>query len=295
MPATSVRQPGARAKRAGHQQHRALWLQEARAAKPRRLAARQRRGCHSNGTPKRLEQRGAVWTGARSLPAGCAANVRIVPGPTAHPPACRWGLAVRVASAALLRLPACKLLASNAPAWRDGGCVRMPGDPRSQDLLPPQPLPEHPQRFAQLLLQFGGLGLRSAVDAAPPTLHPGRIACRPFEHERRRQPLVLSAHYSPRRRPHRPPQQHVTRPLASASRATTFPRGTRCCRHGPHRKNVSSVTFCEAGNIVLPSPATSSRLFCIFLTSMPHLERCCCHRPGHTLHTPSQSSQPQLS
>ena len=59
MPATSVRQPGARAKRAGHQQHRALWLQEARAAKPRRLAARQRRGCHSNGTPKRLEQRGA--------------------------------------------------------------------------------------------------------------------------------------------------------------------------------------------------------------------------------------------
>ena len=59
----------------------------------------------------------------------------------------------------------------------------MPGDPRSQDLLPPQPLPEHPQRFAQLLLQFGGLGLRSAVDAAPPTLHPGRIACRPFEHD----------------------------------------------------------------------------------------------------------------
>ena len=31
VPATSVRQPGARAKRAGHQQHRALWLQEARA------------------------------------------------------------------------------------------------------------------------------------------------------------------------------------------------------------------------------------------------------------------------
>ena len=140
----------------------------------------------------------------------------------------------------------------------------MPGDPRSQDLLPPQPLPEHPQRFAQLLLQFGGLGLRSAVDAAPPTLHPGRIACRPFEHERRRQPFVLSAHYSPRRRPHRPPQQHVTRPLASASRATMFPLGTRCCKHGPHRKNASLVTFCEAGNIVLPWPATSAR-FASFL------------------------------
>ena len=36
---------------------RRLRQQEARAAKWRRLAARQRRGCHSNSTPKRLEQR----------------------------------------------------------------------------------------------------------------------------------------------------------------------------------------------------------------------------------------------
>eukprot|EP00439_Symbiodinium_sp_Y106_P016545 s8034_g2.t1 len=40
-----------------------------------------------------------------------------------------------------------------------------------------------------------------------------------------------------------PTIQHVTRPLASASRATTFPRGTRCCRHGPRRKSASLVTF----------------------------------------------------
>ena len=59
--------------------------------------------------------------------------------------------------------------------------------------------------------------MRTTV-AGLPTAHPGRTACRPFEHERRRQPRVWSAHYSPRRRPRRPLQQHVTRPLASASR-----------------------------------------------------------------------------
>ena len=37
----------------------------------------------------------------------------------------------------------------------------------SQDSLPPQPLPQPSQRLAQLPLRYGGLGLRSAADAAP--------------------------------------------------------------------------------------------------------------------------------
>ena len=74
-------------------------------------------------------------------------------------------------------------------------------------------------------------------------------------------------------------------PCSSTSRGRLPPRadGARCCRHGPHKKNASLVTFCEAGNIVLPSPATSARVICIFHTSMPHLERCCCRRPPHVV------------
>ena len=37
----------------------------------------------------------------------------------------------------------------------------------SQGSMPSQPLPELSQRLAQLPLRFGGLGVRSAVDAAP--------------------------------------------------------------------------------------------------------------------------------
>ena len=63
----------------------------------------------------------------------------------------------------------------------------------SQDSLPlpPQPFPQPSQRLTQLPLRFGGLGVRAAVDAAPPpTEHPGRTACRPLKHARRKQPLV---------------------------------------------------------------------------------------------------------
>ena len=57
--ATNVRQPAARAKLAGHEQHRAQRREEAEGAKWRRLAAQQPTGCHSSGAPKRPEQRGA--------------------------------------------------------------------------------------------------------------------------------------------------------------------------------------------------------------------------------------------
>ena len=100
VPATSVRQPGARAKRVGHQQHRALWLQQARAAKPRRLAAQQRRGCHSNGTPKRLEQRSTRrqvrWQRGPAREVGrCAARAKATPG-CASAAGCGWPSRVSV-------------------------------------------------------------------------------------------------------------------------------------------------------------------------------------------------------
>ena len=92
----------------------------------------------------------------------------------------------------------------------------------------------------------GALGRRRR----PPTGPPGRTACRP---------AGSRAHCSPPPRPCCLSQQRVTQPPASASRATTLPRGMRCCRHGQGRKNASLGNFCEAGSIVLPSPVTSAR------------------------------------
>ena len=165
----------------------------------------------------------------------------------------------RVAPPPLLRLPACKLLASNAPTWRDGGFVR-----------------EHEVAVRALLSQDSLLRIQGGLLADHSST--SAAGSRAFG----RRTTVLDGDRAA--------------PCSSTSRGRLPPRvdGACCCRHGPHKKNASLVT-CEAGNIVLPSPATSARLICIFHTSMPHLERCCCRRPRHTLCAPSPSSQPQLS
>ena len=241
----------------------------------------------SGGAPRPFRRTSKGCTGAghavrkRSLRTiGAASKTCCDPGPIAHPPARRCGPTVRVVPPALVRLPASKLTTCfGCCLARDRGlcararrcCFKAPC-PRSHCLS------SHSASHSSLC----GLVVCGCAR---------RTGHRPFQHVRRYQPHGWSAHSSPRPRPRCPSPQGATRPPARASRATTLPCGTRCCRHGKSTKNVSLWIFCEAGSIV-PSPVTSTRLSCISLTVMPPLECCCCRRPGHRLRAPSQSSQP---
>ena len=67
-----------------------------------------------------------------------------------------------------------------------------------------------------------------------------------------------------------------------------------CSARRHNKTNESLVTFCRDGSGLPPLLATSARWRRIFLTLIPHLERCCCRRQGRMPLGPSQSS-PRLA
>ena len=138
----------------------------------------------------------------------------------------------------------------------------------SQDSRPTQALPQPTKRLVHLPLRFGGPG--------------GALGRR----RRSRRLLGLLGAFERLVRARQSSTETVL-PLTAARHAAACLREQDYdapawgellqARPGQEEREFGEffMNFCEAGSIVLPSPVTSAHLICIFLTLMPHLERCC--------------------
>ena len=156
-------------------------------------------------------------------------------------------------------------------------------------------LPEPSQRLAHLPLRFGGLGLRSAVDAAPYAYWASWADCLPSI--RARAPLAADRLVQALES-----ATETAAPLAAARHAAAClreqgynPPPWASLQPPPGQADREFGDFLRGWQHRATLANDNARLSCIFLTLMPHLERCCCHRLGRMLHGPSPFFPPRLN